>query len=282
MYWMMAAYTVYNSYNQEGVRTAIPNLSKSRLASFKVPFPPPEEQKRIVKKLDEIRSRIEEARRLAREAKEQAEKLIISALHEIFSKAEELGWEWVKLGEVVKDMKPGFARSKKHVSEDGLPHLRPNNEIVKVKVDDTIKPEEYHLKKGDILFNNTNSYELIGRAALVEEDLPYGYSNHITRLRVKKEVILPEWLTYVLNALWLQGYFRRVCTRWVGQAGVNMNTLKKTPILLPPLEEQKRIVAYLDTISERARQLVKLYEEMEKELEKLWFSALDKAFKGKL
>ncbi|WP_052696245.1 restriction endonuclease subunit S [Palaeococcus ferrophilus] len=266
-------------------------INAKELSRILVPLPPLEEQKRIVAKLDEVSKRLEEAKRLAREAREEAENLVASALHEVFSRADKRGWEWVRLGEVAKDMKPGFARNKKHISEDGVPHLRPNNidvghlnleKVVKVKLDEKINIKDYYLQKGDVLFNNTNSFELVGRAALVTEELPWGYSNHITRIRVKEEVILPEWLTVSINYLWMQGYFRSVCTRWVGQAGVNMDTLKKTPIPLPPLEEQKRIVAYLDRISERAQKLVKLYEEREKELERLFPSILDRAFRGEL
>ena len=61
-----------------------------------------------------------------------------------------------------------------------------------------------------------------------------------------------------------------------------MNTLKETPIPLPPLEEQKRIVAYLDSINERAQSLVKLYEERERELERLFPAILDRAFRGEI
>ncbi|WP_297495746.1 restriction endonuclease subunit S, partial [Thermococcus sp.] len=99
-------------------------IRKKELQKLLVPLPPLSEQKLIVKKLDEVSKRLEEAKRLAREARKEAEKLMASALHEVFSKAEERGWEWVKLGDVAKDMKPGFARNKKHISEDGIPHLR--------------------------------------------------------------------------------------------------------------------------------------------------------------
>ncbi|MCE4629113.1 MAG: hypothetical protein F7C82_02420, partial [Desulfurococcales archaeon] len=90
-------------------------------------------------------------------------------------------WRWVKIKDIAIELKPGFARSRAHISSDGVPHLRPNNiglgslildNLVKVKLDNKINPEEYYLKKGDVLFNNTNSYELVGRAALVKEDLP--------------------------------------------------------------------------------------------------------------
>ena len=197
------------------------------------------------------------------------------------------GWRWVRLGDVVQELKPGFARNKKHISDDGIPHLRPNNiglgrlnleSIVKVKIEYGFNPRDYYLKKGDILFNNTNSIELVGRAALVSKNLEFGYSNHITRIRVKENLILPEWLVFVINYLWMQGYFRRVCTHWIGQAGVNMNTLKKTPIPLPPLSEQKRIVAKLNEVSKRLEEAKHLAREAREEAERLMASALHEVF----
>ncbi|MFA4640039.1 restriction endonuclease subunit S [Pyrococcus kukulkanii] len=197
------------------------------------------------------------------------------------------GWRWVKLEDVVKELKPGFARNKKHISDDGIPHLRPNNiglgrlnleSIVKVKIEYGFNIQDYYLKKGDILFNNTNSIELVGRAALVSENLGFGYSNHITRIRVKENLILPEWLVFVINYLWMQGYFRRVCTHWIGQAGVNINTLKKIPIPLPPLSEQKRIVAKLDELNKRIEEAKRLAREAREEAEKLMASALHEVF----
>ncbi len=197
------------------------------------------------------------------------------------------GWKWVRLGDIIKEFKPGFARNKKHISEDGIPHLRPNNiglgqlnleKIVKVKLDNKINISEYYLREGDILFNNTNSVELVGRAVLITENLPWGYSNHITRIRVNTDIVTPKWAVFVINYLWMQGYFRRVCTHWVGQAGVNINTLKKTPIPFPPLPEQKRIVAKLDDVSRRLEEARRLVREAREEAEKLMASALHEVF----
>lgn len=138
---------------------------------------------------------------------------------------------------------------------------------------------KYSLKKGDVLFNNTNSKELVGRAALVKEDLNYGFSNHITRLRVGNN-ITPEWLTFSINYLWLQGYFLKICQKWIGQAGVNTKMLKFTQIPLPPLEEQKRIVARIEQLFSKIDEAKKLQKETEKEIEMVRESILHKAFRG--
>ena len=123
---------------------------------------------------------------------------------------------------------------------------------------------------------------LVGRACIVREDLNYGFSNHITRLRVNEKIIIPEWLVYSINYLWLKGYFLALCRKWIGQAGVNVTMLKSTKIPLPPLEEQKQIVAYLDELSKTVKSIIKLQQGTDEELEKLIPAILDKAFKGEL
>lgn len=204
------------------------------------------------------------------------------------------GWRWMRLGEVVNHFRSGFACSKQHElpkGDDGITHLRPNNIGFDAKLDlskrvyipkEMVDLSKYALKKGDVLFNNTNSKELVGRAVLVEENLNFGFSNHITRLRVKEELITPEWLATSINYLWLEGYYLRTCRKWIGQAGVNTTMLKSTQIPIPPLEEQKRIVAHLAELQEKAIALQKFQGETEKEIERLREAILHKAFRGEL
>ncbi|MEM2373656.1 MAG: DEAD/DEAH box helicase family protein, partial [Thermoproteota archaeon] len=67
-----------------------------------IPLPPLEEQERIVSRLNELVNRAEEAKRLRRQAREEAEKIMQAALNKVFSRAEEEGWKWVKLSEICK------------------------------------------------------------------------------------------------------------------------------------------------------------------------------------
>lgn len=110
----------------------------------------------------------------------------------------------------------GFACSRKHLTKVGISHLRPYNIGIDGKVDLSeiaylpeamVDTELYSLKKGDIIFNNTNSKELVGKSAIVEEDLKCGFSNHLTRLRVNTDIINPEWFILTLRLHWLSGLF---------------------------------------------------------------------------
>src|SRR5690242_15682689 len=110
-------------------------------------------------------------------------------------------WVWSTIGELVYDIRPGFASGKKDVL-NGIMHLRMNNisssctlDITHVKrvPPDLAKP--WHiLEPGDILFCNTNSSRLVGKTALFNlKEGKYAFSNHLMRLRISKEGPLPEW-----------------------------------------------------------------------------------------
>jgi type I restriction enzyme S subunit len=106
--------------------------------------------------------------------------------------------------------------------------------------------EQFRLVPGDVMFNNTNSTELVGKSALFEGyDEPVVFSNHYTRLRTKPDALLPAFLAAWLNHQWLKGVFANICNRWVGQSAVKAGRLFKLDFLLPPLPEQKRIATNL-------------------------------------
>jgi type I restriction enzyme S subunit len=197
------------------------------------------------------------------------------------------GWRWTKLEEVIEDFQSGFPCSKKHEVEDGIPHLRPNNIGFDGKLDlsklvhipkEMVDFKRYSLKKGDVLFNNTNSKELVGRASMVEENLNYGFSNHITRLRVNKRWLIPEWLVISINYFWLRGYFLKICKKWIGQAGVNIAMLRDISIPLPPLDEQRRIVARIEELLSRVEEARRLRRAAREEAERIMQAALHKVF----
>ncbi|WP_376791876.1 restriction endonuclease subunit S [Thermoflexus sp.] len=294
MYWMQAAYQVFRAYQGAESRTAIPNLSGRRLKSFLAPLPPLSEQRRIVARIEELMARVREAKRLRQEAKEDTERLWQAVLAETFPRpGAELpkGWRWVKIEEVTLDAQPGFAFGKKKIVNGDLLHIRPFNIGVdgeldlsqKVYIPSTeVKATLFSLEPGDVLFNNTNSIELVGKTAIVREPLKAAWSNHITRLRPDTSRCEPGWLAFSLYVLWLQGFFARNCNKWIGQAGFNTDALKATEIPLPPLSEQRRIVAHLEAVQAKIRALKEAQAATDAELQRLEQAILEKAFRGEL
>jgi type I restriction enzyme S subunit len=163
------------------------------------------------------------------------------------------GWRLVRLQELILDARAGFACGQR--DPEGVIQLRMNNvgtrgnliwdDVLRVPADEsTIR--EYRLLPGDVVFNNTNSTELVGKSALFESyDEPVVYSNHFTRLRTNLDALSPGFLAAWLNHQWLRGVFASICNRWIGQSAVKSDKLLNIEVPLPPLEEQRRIAAVL-------------------------------------
>jgi hypothetical protein len=98
---------------------------------------------------------------------------------------------------------------------------------------------------GEALFNNTNSTALVGKTAVYRGTRKVVCSNHITRLRIQKN-IEPDFVAEVLNALQRRGYFARLCTNFNNQAGVNADCLAEVRLPMPQKDERTKLLAELN------------------------------------
>ena len=156
----------------------------------------------------------------------------------------------VLLKSIVKYFKSGFGAGKQEQTdaENGIIQIRPTNidENGFLKYDKNIylpiDKNSIRIEVDDILFNNTNSQELVGKTAILKENKELTFSNHITIIRVRKEAILPDYLWIILNMYQRNRIFYSICTNWNNQSGIGLELLKKLKIPLPPLEIQQQIV----------------------------------------
>ncbi|WP_407356413.1 restriction endonuclease subunit S [Methanolobus sp. WCC5] len=165
------------------------------------------------------------------------------------------GWKILPIGKCVADDLSGFACSQnKLVEEGGYVQLRPFNiENGKLNLDtlyqvplDIVDENKYYLEKGDILFNNTNSTELVGKSAIANERYSFAFSNHINRIRLDTDVVLPQFFHSYLSYMWAKGHFAKHCKKWIGQSGYTLTSLKNQPILIPPIDVQQEIITKLE------------------------------------
>ncbi|MCC9606226.1 restriction endonuclease subunit S [Blastopirellula sp. JC732] len=163
-------------------------------------------------------------------------------------------WPVARLSQLLTDVQPGFARDPGD-GDVGIAQLRTNNvdrngelSLETVKRVDASEAEltKYSVTPGDVIFNNTNSPELVGKTAFFDLDGDWVLSNHMTRLRVNPEVVDPKFLARVLHFYWGMGFSGRRGKQWVNQAAVDARALSTFPIPLPTLSEQRRIVETLD------------------------------------
>ena len=205
------------------------------------------------------------------------------------------GWAVCKLENVTTNVNSGFASGKHNKSGKGVPHIRPMNidyfgnidlSVVKY-VKENFKDK---LQENDVLFNNTNSPKLLGKTALIKENTNWAYSNHMTRIRANNSRIESSWLAIFLHKLFLDGFYKMIAKNHVNQSSINsMYLTTKIPIIIAPLNEQKRIIskiesifAQIDAAKQQLERLASQVTSASGSLAQLKNSVLKQAFEGKL
>lgn len=172
------------------------------------------------------------------------------------------GWASARLRDgVVAGAQTGFACGKHSRDARGVAHLRPMNvsEAGRLRLDDVkfidsaeVDRDERWIRSGDVLFNNTNSPELVGKTAVYTEYAPRAFSNHMTRVRCTAAAD-PHFLAHAIHQKWREGLFASICNNHVSQASISTDVLLDLELPVPPLAEQRRIVAKVEALLEQVR-----------------------------
>jgi type I restriction enzyme S subunit len=203
-----------------------------------------------------------------------------------FSKLPE-GWGWVKIGYFTLGVEYGTsAKSKKNGK---VPVLRMGNiQSGKFNWDDLVFTDDqeeinkYLLKKNDVLFNRTNSPELVGKTAIYKGERQAIFAGYLIRVNQIPTIVNSDYLNYFLNCHYAKKHGFSVKTDGVNQSNINGEKLFNYPISICTLSEQEQIVG---EIEERLSVCDKLEETISQSLlkaESLRQSILKKAFEGKL
>lgn len=229
------------------------SLRPEKLAGVPIYYPLLENQEQIVCLMDEV----EVIRNLRVTAIKRTSQLIPAIFYKLFGDIEgSLKWQKLPLGKLVLEMQPGFAQ-KPNGSLGSIRQIRPMNITIdgSLTLDGTksipcsqTKLKKYELKKLDVIFNNTNSRELVGKTTIFNIDGQFVFSNHMTRIRPDTRIIDPHYLATYLHLLWSVGYFERLCTQWINQAAINTDELSKTLIAIPPIGLQKEFLFRISEI----------------------------------
>jgi type I restriction enzyme S subunit len=156
----------------------------------------------------------------------------------------------------------GIACALSQTVVDGVLHLRPFSVTDDCRLVTSSAPRipaaaipsnKMGFQKGDILFNNTNSIELVGKSAIFSSPFEASFSNHMTRIRIDLSQAEPGYVHAYLRHLFNRRFFQDRATRWVGQAAFGTAQLKALEVPLPPLDEQQRIVRLLDRAAQITR-----------------------------
>lgn len=129
------------------------------------------------------------------------------------------------------------------------------------------------IEKWDVLFNNTNSQELVWKTTFFGLEWNFFCSNHITRIKTNKK-LHPKFLTIIFNLYQGKNIFFDICTNWNNQSWININVLKNIDIPVFSLEIQNEIVAKMD-------EALRIKQEKEAEA-KSWLESIDAYVLGEL
>ena len=155
------------------------------------------------------------------------------------------GWEWCRLRDVIYP--PKYGTSSKSLSNGDVPVLRMGNiqdgEVVYDKLVFSNNVEDnrkYLLQDGDLLFNRTNSAELVGKTAIFKGNRHVIYAGYLILLRPIKTN--SEYLNYIFSSPYVRSYCKEVKTIGVQQCNINAEKVSQLLVPIAPFEEQIRIV----------------------------------------
>ena len=144
--------------------------------------------------------------------------------------------------------------------------------------DEDIK--QYSLKKGDLLFNRTNSSEWVGKTAIYKGEQPAIYAGYL--IRVRPILISSNYLNIVMNSSYYRNWCYNVKTDAVNQSNINAQKLSKLMVPIPPLGEQERIVVELAKWTSLIASIKNDKEDLQTTIKQTKSKILDLAIHGKL
>ena len=138
------------------------------------------------------------------------------------------------------------------------------------------------LQNGDLLFNRTNSAELVGKSAIYRGNpSPCSCASYLIRARLRPDYV-PEFLAYFINSTFGRAWVNSVVSQQVGQANVNGTKLKALSVPVPPLPEQRRIVAEIEKQFTRLEAGVAALRRVQANLKRYRAAVLKAACEGRL
>ncbi len=199
------------------------------------------------------------------------------------------GWVWATVEQVATAVQYGSS-SKTNENEKGIPVLRMGN-IVDGRLDlnnlkylprNHTEFPELLLRKGDLLFNRTNSPELVGKTAVYQgHPQPCSFASYLIRVQVVS-LLLPAMIAYYINSSYGRKWIKSVVSQQVGQANVNGTKLQALLIPVPPQKEQIKIMEEVERSYSIAEEIETAVETNLKRAERLRQAILKKAFSGRL
>lgn len=278
---------LYLQYKRPEIRdnctgATIPHVNRNHLIKIKIPVPPMEIQKKIVEVLDEAQKLIDNRKKQI----ELLDDLIESICYDMFGDPvkNDKGFKKGTIRDLTEYTQ--YGTSKKASDTGEFPILRMGNityegnwdfsDLKYIDLNEKDK-EKYLVQKGDLLFNRTNSKQLVGKTAVYRESKSMAYAGYLIKLKPNSKGNT-EYISAYLNSKYGKLILLNMAKNIVGMANINAQELQDIIILIPPIQLQNQFAEKVQAIEKQKE----LLEESLKLMEDNYNSLMQRAFKGEL
>ena len=232
--------------NSKGTGSTFKAINKQTLSETEIPLPPLEEQRRIAATLDKVNDLI--AKRRAQ--LDELDLLVKARFVEMFGDPVLNPMKWPEqplknIADIVSGITKG--RKTKETELIEVPYMAVSNvkdgyidwTTVKTILATKSEIEQYRLLPNDVLMTEGGDPDKVGRGAIIKRPLENSiHQNHIFRVRLNEDIILPSYFAEYLQHNKAKQYFLRCAKQTTGIASINMKQIKELPTLLPPQNMQ--------------------------------------------
>lgn len=263
LYWYLKGHKEY--LNSLGRGATFKEISKAIVENIEICLPTLEKQEKYADILEQCNGIIQIKKGQLR----KLDTLVKFRFAEMFGDPirNPKGWKVVTIGDIVTEVR--YGTSKPAVEGGKYPYLRMNNltadghldlnDLKYIDISDD-EVEKCVVRKGDVLFNRTNSIDLVGKTAVFDLPDDMVIAGYIIRVRLN-EKILPEVLSQYMNLEALKDILRSMAKGAVNQANINAQELQSIRIYVPDIELQKQFVEMKDQVDKSKSKIQKSLEE---------------------
>lgn len=287
-HWLTKTHMVWTQCDEKSRGTSGKNrIRPEQFLDIKIPLPSIPEQRRIVARIEELAAKINEARTLRPRSTSETESLEKSLIDGVY-KSVASAYGRTSLDQACLSITDGDHLTPSF-TEHGVPFIFVGNvstgqlhfrgcrfvsEEYFRSLDSTRRPS-----KGDLLYSAVGA--TLGIPAVVDSDREFCFQRHVAILKPNGSRMNTKFLWYMLRSGTMYAQAWESITG-SAQPTIPLRGIRAMPVPVPPLDEQCRLVTYLDGMQSKVDALKRLQAETAAELEALLPSILDKAFKGEL
>src|ERR1017187_2206420 len=268
-----------------GTPTSRNRLKEARLLAMTIPLPSVDEQGRVVARIEEVATQVNDARALRREAEKEV--VALPAAYSLAQFESSGHWEQLRIVDACEDIIDYRGRTPP-ISDVGVPHITSaniKNGRINWHTTKFVTEETYaaFMSRGipraqDVLFTMEAP---LGEVGVVPDSRKFSLAQRVILLRPKASILLGDFLAKAFSSPGVREKIHPKATATT-VSGIASKRLKEIQIPIPPLPEQRRLVADLDALQAEVDILKHLQAETTIELDALLPSVLSKAFAGEL